>query len=141
MLLSVICLYCNNISFFLRFCCIERKMPKCCVRFCFNSSTKNQENGFVFFLWPKNENVIDKWLQEFAVHCNVTGYSQQHFKITRSMRICNLHFEENCFTKETNKLLKDAVPTIFKFTAKVNYFLLYPTNSLNNTMFNSIFHF
>ncbi|EFX80172.1 hypothetical protein DAPPUDRAFT_318843 [Daphnia pulex] len=34
------------------------------------------------------------------------------------MRICNLHFEENCFTKETNKLLKDAVPTIFKFTAK-----------------------
>ncbi|EFX67077.1 hypothetical protein DAPPUDRAFT_262147 [Daphnia pulex] len=33
-----------------------------------SSSTKNQENGLVFFPWPKNENIIDKWLHEFAVH-------------------------------------------------------------------------
>ncbi|KZS19615.1 Uncharacterized protein APZ42_013885 [Daphnia magna] len=40
------------------------------------------------------------------------------FKIARSMRICNLHFERNCFNKETNTLLKHAAPTIFKFTKK-----------------------
>lgn len=118
-------------------------MPsKCCVRFCFSSrssSIENKENKLLFFPWPTNETIIKKWLHEFAVHCNVTGYSQKHFKITSNMRICNLHFEKHCISKETNKLFKDAVPTIFKFTAKVSYVMLNLINSLNNTMFISHF--
>jgi len=114
-------------------------MPKCCVRFCFSTSTKSKDNEMLFFPWPKKEKITEKWLHEFAVNCNVTGYTKQFFKITRNMRICNLHFESSCFSNETNKLLKDAVPTIFQFTKKVIYLTM--TDSSYNSYVCLIFIF
>lgn len=50
----------------------------------------NQNN--IFFL-PKDENVIEMWLNDFSFNSFVTGFSK-YFKITKSLRICSLHFED-----------------------------------------------
>jgi hypothetical protein len=63
--------------------------------------------------WPKDENVIELWLRQFQENSNITGFSPQYFKVNKNMRICNLHFESNCFHEVTRRMVKNAVPTIF----------------------------
>lgn len=78
----------------------------------------------------KNYTFIELLLHKFSVHSNFTGFSPKFFKINRNMWIFNLHFE-SFFNHETNTLVKNAVPTIFKLIKKVNYFI-----KKNNVSFN-----
>ncbi|XP_057378890.1 uncharacterized protein LOC130700910 [Daphnia carinata] len=85
---------------------------KCCVLFCSSSSYAKKESNLRFFRWPTDKNVIQLWLRQFASNSAITGFSK-YFKLHKNLRICSLHFEPNCFN-EKNKLLKNAVPSLFR---------------------------
>ncbi len=56
------------------------------------------------------------------------------------MWTCNLHFE-SFFNQETNKLVKNAVPTIFKFNKNLNYLIKKDNVSFNDSNIDFIYNF
>ncbi|XP_045029423.1 uncharacterized protein LOC116923366 [Daphnia magna] len=90
---------------------------KCCVLFCHSTTYGKNEETLNFFSWPKDENVIELWLNAFSSNSCVTGFTK-NFKLLKSLRICSLHFEKKCINEKNKKLLPNAVPTIFQLPTK-----------------------
>lgn len=81
---------------------------KCSVKGCPGQRNKrNSTETNTFFSFPlRNEGLLKKWLDKVELQSELSSVS----------KICNLHFENNCFVKIDNsiKLLPSSVPLEYK---------------------------
>ncbi|XP_077521077.1 uncharacterized protein LOC144132496 [Amblyomma americanum] len=87
-------------------------MPGCCVPLCSNHS----RNGWRMFSFPRDPKRRLLWTVKIK---------RDKWQPANSSRICNAHFEDNCYENhraDGRKLLKsNAVPTIFSFRPMVHH--------------------
>jgi hypothetical protein len=96
-------------------------MPrKCCVVSCTSKTYGSDIANVSYHTWPKDENLIEEWIQQLKNNQIATGFSYSVVVNIKSV-ICSLHFESR-FLKITPKgkpyLAMGAVPTLFHCSAK-----------------------
>ncbi|KAG0409729.1 hypothetical protein HPB47_013146 [Ixodes persulcatus] len=93
---------------------VPKAVSRCCAPTCANSS--DNTDGVCFFRFPKDEERCKKWVANCG-RADLEGKPAE--KLFSSYYLCSAHFRKGCFSSRyRNRLVWNAVPTVFKHTAK-----------------------
>ncbi|CAN8001147.1 unnamed protein product [Ixodes hexagonus] len=88
---------------------------RCCAPTCANSP--DNSDGVCFFRFPKDEERCKKWVANCG-RADLVDKSAEN--LYANYRLCSAHFRKDCFSSTYhNRLVWNAVPTLFKHAAKV----------------------
>ncbi|EFX77951.1 hypothetical protein DAPPUDRAFT_320826 [Daphnia pulex] len=90
---------------------------KCLLKNCTNKTYgENLKSNVSFHRLTKDENVIQKWIDQLKKNKEVSGFAGNYeITFSKTSVVCSDHIENNCFEQSylQRKLKRDAVPTIF----------------------------
>lgn len=82
-----------------------------------NCKNSNANSKYSFFLYPKDEELKQIWIQNCRSESNI--YSNGVYRV--NSKVCGYHFEEHLFINpdKKNRLKKQAIPTLFVDYGKI----------------------
>jgi hypothetical protein len=96
---------------------------KCLLKNCKNKTYgENLKSNVTFHRLPKDENLIQKWIDQFKKNKEFSGFSGNYdVTFSKYSVVCSDHFEKECFEQSylQRKLKQEAVPTIFTLVSCV----------------------